>query len=309
MNINSITINKEIHLIKLDIDGTSTNADFSTLNENLKKILQKLKEQGHKICFTTGRNYWSALPFYNEVGLDTFLVTYNGAYINNPAKQNDKEVVMNQISNQVVRDILAEPIVKQNLLNFLVDDTSKKIISTSNDIYYQEIFFNGNSYTKADISNLLEHLGEKDILQLVLEFPNEKASDKEIFYNILVTLNSKYGEGAITFYFGSKLKAKNPGDKILVPDPTRKIIKIRSKMASKGRGAEWVAGYYNIPLARTMAFGNDVNDIEMMHTVGKGVVMADSDPSLIPFARGITDFGLLNSDGVAKHLKEYFNLK
>src|SRR5579862_7991379 len=82
-----MTQNKEPYLIKLDIDGTSTNPDFSTLNQNLKKVLQKLKEQGHKICFTTGRNYLSALPFYNEVGLDTFLVTYNGAYINNPAEQ------------------------------------------------------------------------------------------------------------------------------------------------------------------------------------------------------------------------------
>src|SRR5215213_9020962 len=168
-----MTKNQEPHLIKLDIDGTSTNPDFSTLNEDLKGVLQELKKQGHKICFTTGRNYWSALPFYNEVGLDTFLVTYNGAYLNNPAEQNDKEVVMNRISNQVVRNILTEPLVKQNLLNVLVDDTSKKIISTSNDIYYQEIFFNGNSYEKADISNLLEHLGKKDALQLVLEFPNE----------------------------------------------------------------------------------------------------------------------------------------
>src|SRR6266516_53901 len=96
-----ITKNKEIHLIKLDIDGTSTNPDFSTLNQNLKKVLQKLIEQGHKICFTTGRNYSSALPFYQEVGLNTFLVTYNGAYINNPADKNDKEeVVVNPISNQ-----------------------------------------------------------------------------------------------------------------------------------------------------------------------------------------------------------------
>src|SRR3954451_22093657 len=117
---------------------------------------------------------------------------------------------MNRISNQVVRNILTEPIVKQNLFNVLVDDTNKKIISTSDDVYYQEIFFNGNSYTKADISSLLEHLGKKDALQLVLEFPNEKASDKETFYNILVTLNSKYGE-TISFYFGNKLKSKKPG--------------------------------------------------------------------------------------------------
>jgi len=29
---------EEIHLIKLDIDGTSTNPDFSTLNQKLKKF-------------------------------------------------------------------------------------------------------------------------------------------------------------------------------------------------------------------------------------------------------------------------------
>ena len=229
-----MTKNKEPYLIKLDIDGTSTNPDFSTLNEDLKGVLQELKKQGHKICFTTGRNYWSALPFYNEVGLDTFLVTYNGAYINNPAEQNEKEVVVNRISNQVVKNILSEPIIKQNLLNILVDRTDKKIISTSEDIYYQEIFFNGNDYTKANISNLLEHLENKGALQLVLEFPSEK----ETFYNILVMLNSKYGERAISFYFGSKLKSKKPGDKILVSDPTKNVIKIRSKMASKGKGVE-----------------------------------------------------------------------
>src|SRR3954452_21187048 len=97
--------NQEKHLIKLDIDGTSTNPDFSTLNQNLKVVLQKLIKQGHKICFTTGRNYLSALPFYQEVGLNTFLVTYNGAYINNPSKNNADELMLNPIANQVVKDI------------------------------------------------------------------------------------------------------------------------------------------------------------------------------------------------------------
>src|SRR4051812_15328758 len=115
MNIELIK-NKEKHLIKLDIDGTSTNADFSTLNQNLKKVLQKLKERGHKICFTTGRNYLSALPFYKEVGLDTYLVTYNGGYINNPSDQNNqKAAVSNPIKNEIVKNILSEPIIKKNL--------------------------------------------------------------------------------------------------------------------------------------------------------------------------------------------------
>jgi len=292
---------KEIHLIKLDIDGTSTNPDFSTLNQKLKKVLQKLKEQGHKICFTTGRNYLSALPFYQEVGLDTFLVTYNGAYINNPSKNNAEELVLNPIANQTVKDILNEPIIKQNLHNALIDKIDRKTISTSDDIYYEEIFFNGNPYTKGE--NILQLLGEQDALQLVLEFSNKE----EMLNNILMLLRSKYS-ASITFYFGSKLKAKTPGDKVLVPDPEKTIIKIRNKFASKGMGAEWVASYYNIPLSHTIAFGNDVNDIELMHMVGKGIATADSDNYLKAYAYGITDFGVLNSDGVAQFLTKHFGL-
>jgi Cof subfamily protein (haloacid dehalogenase superfamily) len=292
---------KETHLIKLDIDGTSTNPDFSTLNQKLKKVLQKLKKQGHKICFTTGRNYLSALPFYQEVGLDTFLVTYNGAYINNPSKNNAEELVLNPIANQTIKSLLNEPIIKQNLHDVLVDRIDRTTISTSDDIYYQEIFFNGNPYVKGE--NVLQLLEEQDALQLVLEFPRQE----EMINNILMLLRSKYS-ASITFYFGSKLKAKNPGDKVLVPDPEKTIIKIRNKFASKGMGAEWVASYYNIPLSHTIAFGNDVNDIELMHTVGKGIATADSDNYLKAYAYGITDFGVLNSDGVAQFLTKHFNL-
>jgi HAD superfamily hydrolase (TIGR01484 family) len=235
--------NSEKHLIKLDIDGTSTNADFSTLNQNLKKVLKKLKEKGHKICFTTGRNYLSALPFYKEVGLDTFLVTYNGAYINNPSKQNEK-MVLNPIKNEIVKDILNESIIKKNLLNILIDRVSRqkngdevdlKTISTSDDIYYQEIFFNGNPYAKGE--DILQLLGEEDALQLVLEFSGSEIDAERTFNEILTMLHNKYGSSA-AFYYGNKLKAKNPGDKILVPDPERKVIKIRSILASKGRGTE-----------------------------------------------------------------------
>jgi len=297
-----ITKNKEKHLIKLDIDGTSTNPDFSTLNPRLNEILQKLKKQGHKICFTTGRNYLSALPFYEKVELDTFLVTYNGAFINNPSKNNAEELVLNPIANQTVKDILDEPIIKKNLCNVLIDKIDRTTISTSDEIYYEEIFFNGNPYTKG--KDILKLLGGQDALQLVLEFPK----NEEIFNSILMLLNSEYS-ASITFYSGSKLKAKNPGDKVLIVDPDKTIIKIRNKFASKGMGAEWVASYYNIPLSHTIAFGNDVNDIELMHTVGKGIATADSESYLKAHAYKITDWGVLNSDGVANFLAKYFKIK
>ena len=289
------------HLILLDIDGTSTNPDFATLNPRLKKVLQELiTKKNHLVCFLTGRNWLSALYFWKKAGLNTFLVAYNGAYIGHPVKKNEEVVVLNPISNQVVKGILNEPIIKKNLRNVLIDKIDRTTISTSDDIYYQEIFFNGNPYTKGNISKLL---GDKDALQLVLEFPH----DEETFNNILLVLRTEYG-AAIDFYFGSKLKAKKSGDKVLVPDPKSIIIKIRSKFASKGMAAEWLSSYYNVPFSNTIAFGNDINDVELIRTVGKGIAMADSVHYLKTYAHGITDFGILNSDGVTKYLSKHFNL-
>ncbi|CAJ0831372.1 22575_t:CDS:2 [Entrophospora sp. SA101] len=237
------------HLILLDIDGTSTNPDFATLNPRLKKVLQEL---------ITKKNH--------------LVLAYNGAYIGHPAKKNE-EIVINPISNQVVKGILNEPIIKKNLRNVLIDKTDRTTISTSDDIYYQEIFFNGNPYVKGNISKLL---GDKGALQLVLEFPH----DEETFNNILLVLRTEYG-AAIDFYFGSKLKAKKSGDKVLVPDPKSIIIKIRSKFASK----------------------------ELIRTVGKGIAMADSVHYLKAYAHGITDYGILNSDGVTKYLSKHFKFQ
>ncbi|CAG8679374.1 34794_t:CDS:10, partial [Racocetra persica] len=246
----------------------NTNPDFATLNPKLKKILHKLQAQGHKIVFTTGRNYLSALPFYHQVKLDTFLVTYNGAFINNPTEncpEKEKVVIVNPIANQVVKDILNEPTIKRNCRNILIDKVTRETLCTSEDIYYQQVFFNANPYTHGE--NILQLLGEKDALQLVIELPNE---EKEL-NDILMILRNKYS-AAVTFYFGNKLKAAKEGEKVLVPDPDRVVIKI------------------------LIAFGNDINDIELMHIVGHGVAVADSVPHLKTYAYGITDCGLLNSD-------------
>jgi len=67
-------------------------------------------------------------------------------------------------------------------------------------IYYQEVFFNKNTYLKGDV---LKHLGDKDCLQLVLEFPHDEGK----INTILATLRRKYCS-AITFYCSSKLKSE-----------------------------------------------------------------------------------------------------
>lgn len=220
----------EKHLIIVDLDGTILNNDFCTLNPKNKKVLQELQKQGHKICIATGRNYLSALPFYQEIDLDTFLITYNGAYINNPKQIKQEKMVINPMANATIENILNEEIIKENLLNVMVDSIDRTTISTSDDTYYQNIFFNGNSYVKGEV---LKNLAGKDCLQLVLELPNNEKTINEV----LATLRNKY-RSAIAFYCGNKLEAESEGGKILVPNPEKMIIKIRNVIANKGMATE-----------------------------------------------------------------------
>src|SRR3954453_2097010 len=127
-----ITNNHEKHLIIVDLDGTIL-PDFTNVDKKAAEVLLKLKEKGHKVCIATGRNYLSTLPIYKEIGLDTFLITYNGAYINHPLKKDNQPLATIPIANEVVRGILAEKVVKENLLNVMVDSIDRVSISTSDD--------------------------------------------------------------------------------------------------------------------------------------------------------------------------------
>ena len=296
IKISSNSSNQEKHLIIVDLDGTIL-PDFTNVDKSAAEVLQKLKNQGHKVCIASGRNLPSILPVYHEIGLDTFIIAYNGALIYHPFER--KTLATVAISNEVVKGILSEKVIKDNLLNYMVDSVDCEIISTSDDIYYKEVFFNGNSYTKGDV---LKNLRGKDCLQLVLEFPNTTI----LVDDIIRTLRKKY-KHSITFYCGEKLKTKPGEGSILVPDDSKQIIKIRNYNANKGEAAKLVAGYYNISLMNTVAFGNDINDIEMINKVGIGVAVSNSANNLKAYVHDITEFDS-HSGGVAEYLKNYFGL-
>jgi len=56
-----------------------------------------------------------------------------------------------------------------------------------------------------------------------------------------------------------------------------------------------------------MAFGNDINDLEMMRKVSLGIAMANSSINLKSHVHDITEFGI-HSEGVAEYLTKHFNL-
>lgn len=74
----------ERHLIALDLDGTLLKDD-KTISPKTKTVLNKAREMGHVVMIATGRPFRSSELYYRELGLDTPIVNFNGAFIHHPA--------------------------------------------------------------------------------------------------------------------------------------------------------------------------------------------------------------------------------
>ena len=67
-------------LLALDMDGTLLNDELLITPETAKWI-QKAKDAGVYVCLSTGRSFQSALPYAQQLGLLTPMVTVNGSEI------------------------------------------------------------------------------------------------------------------------------------------------------------------------------------------------------------------------------------
>lgn len=76
---------------------------------------------------------------------------------------------------------------------------------------------------------------------------------------------------------------------------------------SKARGITDICRYFNIPVAHTMAFGDGLNDIEMLQHVGIGIAMGDGWQQLKAVADYVTDN--MDKNGIQKALQHFAVLK
>ena len=77
---------------------------------------------------------------------------------------------------------------------------------------------------------------------------------------------------------------------------------IINKTATKEHALKKAAEYFNVPLADVIAFGDDINDIEMLKTAGIGVAVGNA----ISAVKEIADYvcGTNDNDGVAVWIEE-----
>ncbi|MBD1380574.1 Cof-type HAD-IIB family hydrolase [Metabacillus arenae] len=265
------------YLIALDLDGTLLKDD-KTISPSSKEVIQKARDAGHIVCISTGRPFRSSSMYYEEIGLDTPIVNFNGAFVHHP-KDDSWGAYHTTLDLKVVKEIInvCDKHEVHNILAEVIDD----VYFHYHDEKLLDVFSMGNPTIK--IGDIRENLGE-DVTSILIH-----AAENEV-EQIRSYLSDVHAE---------------------VVDHRRwaapwHVIEIIKKGMNKSVGLERIAKHYDIPKHRIIAFGDEDNDYEMIEYAGVGVAMGNAINGLKSKANHITKTN--EQDGIAHFLKNYLAL-
>ena len=258
-----------IKAIMLDLDGTLLD-DFHKISDTNKEVLKKLEDKGVKIFLATGRSYDSMKPYHDELNLTTPAICYNGAKIVYP--------------NGVVK----ESPVTEKPLKTLIDISRES--KTHLNIYQHEIWYSENITNKE--TNIYIGISGLDPVEKDFDLLNEMFSTKALYV----------GEHEHLLNIEKQIKNKL-GDSVYTTFSKPFFLEILDANVNKGNAMKNIMEDENIPLSQVIAFGDGLNDKEMLETAGIGVAMDSSFEALKLVADYVTTSN--NESGVGEFLKKY----
>lgn len=259
-----------IKMIVVDLDGTILNSDRK-LSIGANKYLKQLKDNGYIITIATGRIYASALKVTDGAQFANYIISDTGSCVYDMEKE--KPIISNYISPEIAINFFDYYNSNCRDINFC---NKNKIYKYSDELEQSNIVT-----TTKDKDYIINNC--RDISHITISMKE----DNEVFeiYNKLI---SQYDELEI----------------IIMQDSfaTRKWIEVMPKGSSKYKRIRALAEYLHIRNDEIIAFGDGLNDIEMLKNCGYGVALQNALLEVKKIAKDVTKDDH-NNDGVIKYLK------
>jgi Cof subfamily protein (haloacid dehalogenase superfamily) len=256
-----------------DLDGTLLNNQHQ-ISPHTRRTLHRLTERGIRFIVATGRHHIDVQSIRDTLGLDIFLITANGAVVH------DKQD--NCIYNQTIPPQLAQELVEIERLPDI-------------DLH----LYQGDEWlVEAESPELLAYHKDSGFTYRVVDpVALDKQGINKIFYTgehpDLVEL-----ENRLLTYFGDRLS-------IAFSTPT--CLEAMPKGVNKGNAVKAVLELNGYRLQDAIAFGDGMNDFEMLSMAGRGVVMGNAHSRLKDALPGHPQALTNDEDGVAEYLTQLFS--
>ncbi|MEH7332023.1 Cof-type HAD-IIB family hydrolase [Neobacillus drentensis] len=282
-----------IKLIAIDLDGTLLSLENNITNENLQ-ALQKAQNEGHIIMICSGRAPEDIEQILKKYDISCPIAGSNGTLVQAEGKLL-ANVSMNMENVAQIADKLDGERIPYRVYTskgiFVPCDWSERVALTlegkriegmSDDLYKRIT----EQPQKSDLLNYMDDYQElMDMKGLTVQkffvpiFDGEKKTEFITYLNGI--------SGIVTTSSG-------PWN-----------LEIMDQNGNKGNALKMVAEYFGIPLADTVAMGDNFNDVPMLEAAGLSIAMRNADPTVKELCDAVT---LSNAENGVAYAFEHFIL-
>ena len=265
-----------IRLIALDIDGTIIGDDQAITTRTIEAV-RRAMERDVAVSLVTGRMVSSAMRFAAELGLTGPIVGYQGGLIRAmpmpDTRRLGKLLLHTPLPAEAARDILAW--TRAHGLDPHVNHLERFILRADDpraDDY--SAFMGARAELVPDLVEAIDHPVTKILA----------VGEPPVPVDIAPLARAEFaGRADVTISHPRFLEFVAPG-------------------VSKGRAVRFLARRLRIPLAATLAIGDQWNDLEMLAEVGHGTAMPSAPPEVRSAARYVAP--PLADDGAARMIED-----
>jgi Cof subfamily protein (haloacid dehalogenase superfamily) len=258
-----------------DIDGTITNTKREIDNRVIEAIRQ-YEKLGGTFILATGRTMLTARDIVNYIGVKTPVISGNGSVIQYPSG----ETLLCHVISKEASLSLAEYAINKGF--DFVAFSNEAVWHPYNSIkidFYKKRCFEREKQTVPFIEfSKADELPHGKIIKFFIWNMNERIADE---------LESNC----------NRSKAMN------FVQSVRGALDIDPIQATKGNGLKFLADYLNMQLEYTAAIGDNINDLDMLQSVGFPVAVANAEEILKQAAWRICPSN--DECGVAVMLEEF----
>ncbi len=259
-----------IKLIATDMDGTflDNNKKFDM---SFTHTFTKLKQNEIKFVIASGNQYQRLFQKFLPMSLDMIFIAENGSYIANGATP----LYINTMNKDSVKQIC--DIFEQHPEIFIILCSQKSAYIKNANLDYKHVI--QMHYCAYEFVDNFEDLYDEGIMKIAVYDPN---ADISIFLD--------------------KIKDQLP-EEVKVVTSGNMWMDIQNKSINKGIAMKYLQDLYQITPEECMAFGDQMNDYELLSSVKYGYAM---DNAVDPIKEIAYDVCLDNEQqGVIKKIDEY----
>ncbi|MFI5381957.1 MAG: Cof-type HAD-IIB family hydrolase [Tepidisphaerales bacterium] len=236
-----------IRMVAIDLDGTLLTST-KKITAQTADALKAVATAGIKIVIASARPPRSVRTFYEQLGLDTLTINYNGALIwDEPRKTPHTHLPMPPgLVRRIIlfaRDMFPEVLASCEVLDRWYTDRHDPAYTTET----------GRIFKPDLVAPMDEFLGEPVTKLMLLGDPD------------MITLLHDF----VQTFFEQHCTA-------IRADP--ELIQVMNSRASKAIALKAVAGHYGVALEEVMAIGDAANDVPMLQAAGIAVAMDNAHP-------------------------------